>query len=294
MATIRATSFVWVNNASSGTVALPAGAAAGDSLLLFVGHGYQVNTPTGFTLLENTNQGFYNGGVYQKILVAADITAGNVTVTFAGVYYGHIVAVCFVGTFLGFRTWVQTFTTGGAASRTITTDASPANTEMALCFGAGRCNGAITSSVGTVLTSNANNQSSFVLAEVDLVANGAVSDTFGYAVVPTGDYQTIVVVSDLVSSPAQVDDVGVEILRDGSPVAQTQEVGVEVLRGGVPAAQIDDIGVEVLRSVTSVVRRRPVFLIENIIEDAGVVYSADTLFVDGDPVFVDTATVEFS
>jgi hypothetical protein len=49
-----------------------------------------------------TNIGFYNGGTWLKIPVqASDVTAGNVTMTFTGSYYGHIVLIAFTGTITG-------------------------------------------------------------------------------------------------------------------------------------------------------------------------------------------------
>lgn len=257
---VRATSFVYVNNSNTGTVTLPAGSTAGDWLVLLVAHGFAVNTPAGYDLIENTNQGFYNGGCYAKVLTAGDITAGSVTVTFTGTFFGHITAVGFTGSITGNRTKIQSFSTGGAASRVLTTDGSPLIGEYALYFAAGRCNGAISSTAGTALVADNQVSSSCKVTGTLLGANGSTTDTWGYSVVPTGDYQTIIVISETAGPPAQVVEMAAEVLREGTPFAQIEDMAAEVLRTGTPFAQIADMGVEVLRTVTQIIRRRPVYI----------------------------------
>jgi hypothetical protein len=63
----------FINNTNTVTLALPTGTAAGDTLLVLSGHGYQNNTPTPatFDMSFQTNIGFYNGGTWLKIPVQA-------------------------------------------------------------------------------------------------------------------------------------------------------------------------------------------------------------------------------
>lgn len=290
---VRATSFVYVNNNNTGTVTLPAGSTAGDWLVICAGHGFPVNTPTGYEIIENTNQGNYNGGCFIKQLVAADITAGSVTVTFTGSFYGHISAIAFTGALTGIRTKIQSFSTGGSGSRTLTTDGTPLIGEYAIHFAAGRSNGAISSTAPTALAADNQANSSFKLTGELLAANASTTDTWGYTTVPTGDYQTIIVISETATPFGRVADMGAEVLRDGTPAAQVGDMAAEVLRDGTPFAQFSDLGVEVLRSITVVVRRRPVYLEISVIEDSVGPYPANTLFIEGDPVLIDGASVEF-
>jgi hypothetical protein len=257
---VRASSSVWINNTNTVTLALPTGTAAGDTLLALCGHGYQMNgAPTGFDTSSQTNIGFYNGGTYLRMPVtAADVTAGNVTITFTGSYYGHLVLIAFTGTLTGVSAKVFGSSTGGAATRVLTTSAAPATNEYAVYFGAGRCNGAITSSAGTLIASDAQNQSSFVVAGEVLASGGAKSSTFSYSVIPTGEYQAIIVLSEVVGPYGQEMEIAAEVLHDATAYAQEIEIAAEVLRGGTPYAQMMEMGVEVLRSVTAVLRRRPV------------------------------------
>jgi hypothetical protein len=260
---VRAVRSAWVNNTNTVTIALPTGTAAGDTLLVLSGHGYQNNTPTPatFDMSFQTNIGFYNGGTWLKIPVqASDVTAGNVTMTFGGSYYGHIVLIAFTGAITGVSAKVSGSSTGGAGSRTLTTSAAPATNEYAVYFGAGRANGAITSTAGTSLASDAQNQSSFVVAGEVLASGGAKSSTFNYSVVPTGEFQAIIVLSETVGPYAQEMEIANEVLYSGTPYAQEMEIAAEVLRGANAYGQVMEIAVEVLRSVTQIVRRRPVYI----------------------------------
>lgn len=84
-------------NAATVTQTFPTGTIAGDVVLIYVGHAYQILLPTGWTSLQATNQGNYNGAVFVKIMTAGDITTGSVTVTQGGSYNGTIVLVTLTG-----------------------------------------------------------------------------------------------------------------------------------------------------------------------------------------------------
>jgi hypothetical protein len=196
---VRGSSLLYVNNSISGTIAVPVGAVAGDICYIIAGHGFGLSSvssagATGWALVEALSGGGYNGGSYAKVLEAADVSAGSITVNFTGAYYGSIVAVAFVGSAATIRTFVDQRSGGGALSRTLTTDASPQIGDYALFFGAGRANTAVTSSGGAVLQSQSAFESSSVFAGVLLAAAGAVSNTFNYAVAPgSGEFQVVLI-----------------------------------------------------------------------------------------------------
>lgn len=291
---LRAVSSVYVNNANSAVISLPAGAVAGDTLIIFASHAYNVVAPTGFTVLHNVSQSNYQGGTFTKVLVAADITAGSFTISFGGVYYGDIAAVCIVGSTMNIRYKAFASATSGASSRSQTTNATPLTGDLAIYYAAGRGNTTISSSQGAAQASNASVNSSFVLTAGNLAADGAITETWTYPVVPTGDYQALLIVTDAtIPTYAEVADMQVEVLRSGTPNAQVADMQVEVLRSGVPVAQISDMYVEVLRAVTSVVRRRPVFLLISAMSDGGIHYPANALFIDGAPVLIDSDSLDF-
>lgn len=265
MLTVRGSNSGYVNNTNTGTVTLPAGSAAGDNIVVFASHAYQVNTPAGFTLISNNNQANYNYGVFTKTLTSGDITTGSVTVTFTGSYYGNIALIVFVGT-TNFNLRASAFNanTGGAGTRTLSTGNTPLTNDYAIYYGAGRANSAITSSGGASLQTLASANSSFMLAGGALAADGAVSDTFTYPTVPGGDANIILIYTDsVIPTYAQVADMQAEVLRVGSPNATIADIQAEVLHNASANAQVVDMSVEVLRSVVSVIRRRQVYIISN-------------------------------
>lgn len=265
MLSLRGQNSAYVNNSSSGTVALPAGCVAGDNVVVFATQAWQVNTPAGYGLISNNNQANYNYGVFTKTLTSADITTGTVTVTFTGTFYGHIAIVAFVGTTnFNLRTKAFLFSPGGAATRTLATNSLPLTNDYVLYFGAGRVNTAITSSLGGALLTDSQANSSFVLTGGNLAADGAISDTFSYPTVPGGDVQIVLVYTDsALPTYAQIADMQAEVLHSANPKAQVVDMQAEVLHDAVAKAQVVDMSVEVLRSVVSVSRRRPTFLIMN-------------------------------
>lgn len=86
---------------SSVAIPLPAGTIAGDIVVIHWENGYAISTcPVGWTSLWISNNGgtWTNQGCAVKIMTAADITAGSVTVTAVGAYNGTYGAICITGT----------------------------------------------------------------------------------------------------------------------------------------------------------------------------------------------------
>lgn len=197
---VRGTGVQYVNNANTTSIALPAGAVAGDMCYVIGGHGFNVSSlvsssATPWSQIDNLAGSGYNGATYAKVLEAADISAGAVTVNFGGAYYGSVVAVVFVGSAATVRTFVDQRSGAGVTTRTLTTDASPQVGDYAIYFGAGRGNTAVTSPNGGALQSQSAFESSSVLAGGLLAGAGSISNAFGFAVAPAGgDYEIILVV----------------------------------------------------------------------------------------------------
>ena len=253
----RSTSSAYVNNASSITVALPAGSVAGDLCILFAGHGYNVSGITaGWTTLDNSAGSNFNGATYVKTLVASDITAGNVTVNFGGAYYGWVALASFASPagLVGVTAFLRDGS--GAASRTITTGAAAAIGDYALYFGSDRANAAVTSSNGASLQSNTANEASGILAGLAVAAAGTLSNTFSYAGAPTGDYQAIVDVGPTARNTYRIYDAGVEVMVQPLVKAKVYDVGVEVMVKPLVNAKITNVGVEIMRSVAGATTRR--------------------------------------
>jgi hypothetical protein len=191
MVAIRSSNITYVNNVASQSVPLPAGAAVNDSCFIFAGSGWNINTPTGWTLVDSETGTNANGAAFSKLLTSADITAGSVTVTFGGSYYGHIV-VCMVGA--ANQRCINFFRdTGGNTTRTLATGAPATSGDLVLWFSYGRINGAITCNRGATLQTAAQANSSAVCTQETLGASGSVTATFSYSTVPLGDYGFVIV-----------------------------------------------------------------------------------------------------
>jgi hypothetical protein len=193
--TVRGSRAVHVNNLSSTSFTLPAGSQAGDLCVISAGHGWNVGTPTGWLSLSNLVGSNFNGATLQKILSPADITAGAVTITFGGVYYGAIGGIAFVGCTGGNRTFTTSRNSAGASPRTLTTDSTPVSGDYGIYFGSERASTATVtvdqgSSLQTVSASNA----SAALYGGARGSSGAVTANFTYSPTGSGDYQSIVIV----------------------------------------------------------------------------------------------------
>jgi hypothetical protein len=199
---VRASSLLYVNNAISGNVAVPAGAVAGDICYVMAGHGFAVSSvvspgAAGWSQISNLTGGNYNGACYAKVLEAADIAAGTITVNFTGAYYGSIAALAFVGAAATVRTFVEQRSGAGVTTRTLTTDASPQVGDYAVYFGSGRGNTAVTSANGAALQSQSALESSSVLTGGVLAAAGSFGNAFNFAVAPNGDYEIVLVLKEV-------------------------------------------------------------------------------------------------
>src|SRR5690348_8305998 len=96
MPTIRGSN-IQSSSASSYTVSFPAGTLAGDLAVLFAGHAWTVNTPSGWTAQNALPAANFGGAVFSRVLTSGDISTGSVTVTTTGTFNGVLAIVTFVG-----------------------------------------------------------------------------------------------------------------------------------------------------------------------------------------------------
>lgn len=193
--TVRGSRAIHVNNVSSVGFTLPTGSQAGDRCVISAGHGFGVNTPTDWFSLNNLTGTNFNGAVFEKILTPADITAGSVTITFAGAYYGAIGGVTFVGCTGGYRTFTASRNSTNTSPRTVTTDSSPVSGDYGVFFGSHRrTTGTVTIDKGSSLQTVSNTEGSAALYGGALGSSGAVAANFTYSPTGSGDYQSVVIV----------------------------------------------------------------------------------------------------
>ena len=177
---------------SSYTVNWPSGTAAGDLVVIFGGHGYTVNVPSGWTTLGQLSGSNFNGAYFSKILSPADITAGSVTVTTGGSYYGVLSAITVVnGSYSAIGAHTDIRNGGGSSTVSISTDSSPIAGDMLLAFGSNRGNSADTASFGLAQQTVSATEASGVLTGGKVTSAGVQSVTLNYASAGSGNYQAL-------------------------------------------------------------------------------------------------------
>jgi hypothetical protein len=197
--TVRASNIAYVNNSSSATFTLPTGSAAGDWCLMFVAHGFSVTAPTGWTVFKNLTGTNWNGAAFEKELTSADITAGTVSLSFSGVYFGIVAGI----TFTQRPSYIRCYNAGrnstGASSRGVTVPnfarGTPQSGDYVVTFGSGRFNGTVTANVGSSLQTTSNANASGALYGGALGSSGSLTSTVSFSATPTGDFEAVVVLT---------------------------------------------------------------------------------------------------
>jgi hypothetical protein len=157
----------------------PAGTLAGDLAILVATGGYNTTDPAGWAVRNRLPGGTFNGGTWSKVLTGGDISAGKVTVHFAGSYNACLAIV----TFNGATNWNPTaaYNYSNASSSfplNITTNGSgtPAAGNTMLYVGTLRGNYDIAFSRGTkVNAANDNTAASGAIYGETLAADGAIT-----------------------------------------------------------------------------------------------------------------------
>jgi hypothetical protein len=180
------------SSASSYTVSFPTGTAAGNIAFVFCGHGYAVNNPSGWILVENKAGANFNGAVFAKVLTAGDVSAGSMTVTTAGAYNGVLAIAVFSGV-TPFVVASESIQSGGSTTSVNLTGNYHASTSFpSLYFGGTRGATTCAVTVGTSLQAiNAANASG-CLYEATVTANAG----FTFAAAGTGYYVAGVIFTD--------------------------------------------------------------------------------------------------
>jgi len=181
------------SSASSYTITWPTGTIAGDTVIFFGGHGYNYNAPAGWSTISNLAGSNFNGAIFLKVLSAADITTGSVTVTTGGAYNGVVCLVTLVGYCQIRGTPVASRNGSGSSTIGLNTDGAGQLTDLNLYFGSNRSTPGSTDTVslGSGLQTVTATEASGVLTAASPSGLGGVSATFSYSVAGTGNYQAI-------------------------------------------------------------------------------------------------------
>lgn len=187
---------IQASSASSYTVTWPTGTVAGDLVIIFAAGGNIPYVPAGWTTIDSQITGAnWEAVACMRLLNAADIVAGSVTVTSSGSYDSVLVVVSFVGGTGGVRSFASVKNTSGTSSATVNTDGSPLTTDLMVYFGSNRAASTDTCSLGTLLQQvNDGANASGCLYAGSPAAVGGVSPVFSYSSAGSGNYQIAIAV----------------------------------------------------------------------------------------------------
>jgi hypothetical protein len=185
--TVRASRIASFSSAAV-AIAFPSGTLAGDLVIVFVGHGWNALAPANWTQISLLSGANWNGAAFYRVVNAADITTGSVTITFGGSFNGVEGAVAFEGNRQLLRSNNFQRDSGGGASVVLTSDGVPGTADYVLYFSSTRAASNNTFALGTLLQSvNAANGSGG-LAGGAPAADGGISQTYSFTAFGSGNY----------------------------------------------------------------------------------------------------------
>lgn len=189
------TEAVWVNNANSINVPLPAGAAVSDVCVYAANNGWEVNAPSGFTTLSHLSGSNTNGGAGYKALDATDIANGYVTGTFSNAYYGAAAVAVFTAASVTAVSLSTNIRNSGSSTPVSTATPLPMSTsQTAVIYGGARGNGAVTFTDATLGDSAANTNGSCAIGTYTPGAAGIYTDDTAFADDSGGNYVVVLIV----------------------------------------------------------------------------------------------------
>lgn len=195
--TVRASNIQSSSN-SSYTVTWPTGTIAGDVVFIFGGHGFGFNNPANWLVLDNQTGGNFNGVTLAKVMTAADITAGSVTITTAGAFNGVLAAVTVSGTTMaGLRlpgVFVRSSSGPAAATANPMQNFAAFTADLVLAFASSRVAGNFTFSAGitSLQAINAANASGAVGRFSGTLTALGVNETWQSSVAGSGYYSAAI------------------------------------------------------------------------------------------------------
>lgn len=181
------------SSAASYNITWPAGTVAGDLVVIFGGHGFAINVPTGWTKFDRSSISNWNGAIFAKVMTAADIVAGQVTVTTGGAFDGIFIAVTLTtGTFSKAILPGEFIPSSSGATTQVVTAPAMAAPTLSLMFSSTRGAAVCAFSVGTSQQAvNVANRSGCLFSHTATGALGILADaTFSAA--GTGFYTGII------------------------------------------------------------------------------------------------------
>ena len=193
--TLRGSTAVWVNNANSIQVPLPAGSVLGDVCVYAANNGWVVFVPSGFTQISSLTGSNTNGGAGYKILDATDIANGYVTGFFSNSYYGAAAVSVFDGTTVsGVSLSTDVRHSGSSTPVTTATPLPMSPSQTAVVYAGARGNGAVTFASAILDATVANNEGSCGIGHYTPGSSGVYNEISSFAADGGGNYVAVIIV----------------------------------------------------------------------------------------------------
>jgi hypothetical protein len=183
--TVRDSGTYYLSSGSSTSATFPAGALEGDKCIILATGAWQASVPAGWSDLMNAVITNHQGRAFTKILDAADIIAGNVTVSWTGSFAHTYSVVVFEGD-VDLQYVTKEFYGAGIASDTHNIY-DQAIGDKVILFGTNRATAsANTSDTGSLLSTIGGTDASAAIYQYDPVATGPYDVVWSYSVSGTG------------------------------------------------------------------------------------------------------------
>lgn len=192
-----------ISATASITVTFPAGSAAGDLAILFVGSQAGITQPSGWTTLQNLFPANWSGSTLSKTLSSGDISTGSITINSPGSSAMVAAIQVFVdATKLQVRENQATGNNAATASVPLNTDGNVMSNDYGVWFASCRCGTLPTINQGSLAQSQNNTSNGTgVLYDGAINAPGQITATSTYAGYNTAGYYSSNVVIQPIYSP---------------------------------------------------------------------------------------------
>lgn len=185
------------SSAASYVLPFPTGTILNDIVFVFGGHGFLINAPANWVIVDKQDGTNFNGAVFAKVMTAGDIITGSVTVTTGGTFNGVFALATINGTTPGMTGVRAPFTavrnTGSSATSVSLQSFSTLSSDTTLFFTSERATATCTFSAGitSLQAVNATNASGALGEYSGTLGPLGIIETGNFSVAPTNGYYTM-------------------------------------------------------------------------------------------------------
>lgn len=211
---------IQASSASSYNVPWPSGTVAGDTAVIFFGHGFALNSlPSGWTQLDVLSGSNWNGATIFKVLNSADITAGSVTINAAGGFDGTVAIATIDGTTIGGFPYPISSSRNGSGSSSVTLNLTATSlNDLNLYFGSNRANSTNTVSIGSLQQQVTDGSAASGCLYSETPPSLSRSPQFNYSSAGSGNFQSALCAPAPQTVPSWIRGTGIQASSAGSYV----------------------------------------------------------------------------